>query len=215
GGSGNDLLNGGAGADKLDGGTGTDTAAYYGASAGVTASLANASINTGHAKGDVYVSIERLTGSSYGDKLYGNGSANLLAGGSGNDVLNGGSGNDTLYGGSGADDLTGGAGADTFVFRTLVDTTTARAGRDSIFDFSVTGNDRIDLSAIDANTSASGNQAFWYLGTSAFTGHAGELRYIKQASDTYVYGDVNGDKTADFAIHLDDALSLEKGDFVL
>ncbi len=215
GGSGSDLLNGSAGADTLNGGTGTDTASYSGATAGVTAKLADAAANTGDAKGDVYISIERLTGSSHADKLYGNGSANLLTGGSGDDLLNGGSGNDTLYGALGADDLTGGAGADTFLFKALTDTTVALAGRDSIFDFSLTGNDRIDLSAIDANTSASGNQAFWYLGTSVFTGHAGELRYIKQASDTYVYGDINGDKKVDFAIHLDDALSFEKGDFVL
>lgn len=215
GGDGNDKLYGEAGADKLDGGNGTDTAYYAGAAAGVTASLANAAINTGDAQGDVYVSIERLTGSSYADKLYGNGSANLLAGGSGDDLLNAGSGNDTLYGALGADDLTGGAGADTFVFKSLTDTTVAVAGRDSIFDFSLTANDQIDLSAIDADASASGNQAFWYLGTAAFTGHAGELRYIKQASDTYVYGDVNGDRKVDFAIHFDDALNFEKGDFIL
>ena len=213
--AGNDTLNGGKGADKLDGGAGTDTATYSGATAGVTASLANAAVNTGDAKGDAYVSIERLAGSSHADKLYGNTSANLLSGGAGDDILSAGAGNDTLYGGLGADDLTGGAGADTFVFKTLADTTVAAAGRDTIFDFSGTGGDRIDLSAIDANEAASGNQAFTYLGTSAFTGKAGELRYSKQASDTYVYGDTNGDKKVDFAIHLDDAISLSKGYFVL
>jgi len=213
--SGNDTLVGGAGRDRLDGGTGTDRASYANATAGVTASLANASINTGDAKGDVYVSIERLTGSSHADKLTGNGGTNLLIGGSGNDVLNGGSGNDTIYGGGGADDLTGGAGADTFVFKARADTTVSTTGRDTIFDFSGTGGDRIDLSDIDANASASGNQAFTYLGTAAFTGKAGELRTVKQASDTYVYGDTNGDKTADFAVHLDDAISLSKGYFVL
>ena len=89
------------------------------------------------------------------------------------------------------------------------------SGRDTIFDFSGTGGDRIDLSAIDANTAAFGDQAFTYLGTSAFTGKAGEVRYVKGASDTYVYGDVNGDAKADFAVHLDDAVSLSKGYFVL
>ncbi len=209
------LLKGGAGADRLDGAAGTDTASYSGASAGVTASLANSSINTGDAKGDVYVSIERLTGTSHADKLYGNGGANLLTGNLGNDVLNGGSGNDTLNAGSGADDLTGGAGADTFVFKAASDSTVSTSGRDSIFDFSGTGGDRIDLSDIDASASASGNQAFTYLGTAAFTGKAGELRTIKDASDTYVYGDTNGDRKVDFAIHLDDAISLSKGYFVL
>lgn len=89
------------------------------------------------------------------------------------------------------------------------------AGRDTIFDFSGTGGDRIDLSAIDANASASGNQAFTYLGAAAFTGKAGEPRAVEQASDTYVHGDTNGDKKADFAIHLDDAISLSKGYFIL
>ncbi|WP_428425126.1 calcium-binding protein [Pararhizobium sp.] len=215
GGAGNDILDGGAGTDRLDGGAGTDTASYASAKAGVTASLANAAINTGDAKGDTYVSIEQLAGSNYADKLYGNSGANLLAGGAGNDVLNGGAGNDVLYGGVGADYLVGGAGADTFAFKALSDTTVAAGGRDTIFDFSGTGGDRIDLSAIDANTAVAGNQAFSYLGTAAFTGKAGEVRYVKGASDTYVYGDVNGDGKADFAIHLDDAVTFSKGYFLL
>jgi hypothetical protein len=41
------------------------------------------------------------------------------------------------------------------------------------------------------------------------------LRYVKQASDTYVYGDTNGDRNADFAVHLDDAVTMSKGYFVL
>ncbi len=212
---GNDVLNGGTGSDELYGGANTDTASYAGATKGVIASLSDITRNTNEAKGDTYVSIEGLTGSNHADKLYGNGVANLLTGGSGNDLLNGGSGSDTLYGGLGADDLVGGAGADAFVFKALADTTVSTSGRDTIFDFSGTGGDRIDLSAIDANSAASGNQAFTYLGTAAFTGKAGELRYIKQASDTYVYGDTNGDKKADIAIHLDDAISLSKGYFVL
>ena len=71
GGGGNDILIGGAGGDQLFGGSGSDTASYETAPAGVTASLADPSINTGHAAGDTYVSIERLTGSGFDDTLIG------------------------------------------------------------------------------------------------------------------------------------------------
>ncbi len=47
GGSGDDVLNGGPGADVLNGGSGADYASYSGAAAGVTASLADPTINTG------------------------------------------------------------------------------------------------------------------------------------------------------------------------
>jgi hypothetical protein len=54
-----------------------------------------------------------------------------------------------------------------------------------------------------------------FKGTAAFSGAKGELRYDKQASDTYVYGDVNGDRKVDFAIHLDDAVTFVASDFLL
>ncbi|AGG72231.1 hypothetical protein SM2011_b23366 (plasmid) [Sinorhizobium meliloti 2011] len=44
---------------------------------------------------------------------------------------------------------------------------------------------------------------------------AGELRYHKQASDTFIYVDVDGDKKADLTIHLDDAVTLTKDYFLL
>ena len=133
----------------------------------------------------------------------------------GNDYLYGGSGNDKLTGGVGADDLWGGSGADTFIFKSIKETTVSGVGRDTIFDFSTRQKDKIDLSAIDANTTKGGNQAFSFIGTKAFGGKAGELRYEKAKSDTYIHGDVNGDKIADFTIHLDDRVSLSKGYFIL
>lgn len=118
-----------------------------------------------------------------------------------------------LYAGKGHDFLKGGADNDTFTFKSVSDSTHLASGRDTISDFST--NDRIDLSGIDASTTSSGNQTFNFIGTKAFTGKAGDLRYEKKASDTYIYADVNGDKTADFAIHLDDAVTLQKGYFTL
>ncbi|NVP58748.1 M10 family metallopeptidase C-terminal domain-containing protein, partial [Mycoplana rhizolycopersici] len=134
--------------------------------------------------GDVYVSIENLTGTSHADRLTGDGKANVLSGGAGKDVLKGNSGDDTLIGGKGADDLYGGKGADTFVFKSLSELASSKARTDTIFDFSQKQKDLIDLTGIDAITTKSGNQAFSFVGTEKFSKTAGELRYAKEKADT-------------------------------
>jgi Ca2+-binding RTX toxin-like protein len=126
GGDGDDVLTGGAGNDRLDGGVGRDLASYADAKAGVLADLASATLNTGDARGDLFVGIEDLAGSGFGDRLFGNAMANGLTGGAGNDSLSGRDGDDTLDGGAGNDLLSGGAGADTFIFT---------EGQDVISDF--------------------------------------------------------------------------------
>jgi hypothetical protein len=103
GGGGHDILIGGAGGDILEGGSGSDTASYETAPAGVIVSLADPSINTGHAAGDTYALIERLVGSGFGDTFIGNSNANNLIGGAGNDRLIGGGGQDLFDGGAGSD----------------------------------------------------------------------------------------------------------------
>lgn len=209
---GNDTIIGGEGTDWIHGGEGIDTASYVYASAGVTASLAAPSSNTNEAAGDRYNSIENLTGSGFSDVLTGNLLNNTLSGQAGNDTLMGGAGDDKLYGGEGADQLLGGAGADRFIFKAP---TESRNAFDTILDFLPGEGDRIDLSAIDANTAIAGNQAFTFLKTSGFTGAAGELRYYKGTSDTYIYGDVNGDMITDIKIRLDGAVALTKDYFIL
>ena len=51
--------------------------------------------------------------------------------------------------------------------------------------------------------------------TTFIDGKAGELRYAKSGSNTYVTGDTDGDGKTDFAIHIDKAITLDKGDFLL
>ncbi|MDB5523998.1 MAG: hypothetical protein JWM58_1761 [Rhizobium sp.] len=232
--AGNDILIGGAGTDTLVGGEGDDT--YIVSDDGDVVTELNAGgkdivkASFSYTLGD-YVENLTLTGT---DDLNGNGNdlANVLAGNSGanslsgladndklsgregDDTLQGGSGNDTLDGGTGKDALWGGAGADRFIFA-LGDTSTSKANADTIFDLRGNQGDLIDLHAIDANEGKGSNQAFSFIGADKFSGHAGELRYEKTAGDTYIYGDTDGDKKADFTLHLDDAMSLKHEYFVL
>jgi len=74
-----DLLTGGGGDDSLDGGAGLDTAAYAGATTGVTVSLVvTGPQNTGGAGVDTLVSIENLVGSVYDDVLTGTDGGELI-----------------------------------------------------------------------------------------------------------------------------------------
>src|SRR5204862_147185 len=102
--NGDDTLEGGSGADTLDGGSGVDIASYVNASTGLTVSLASPAFNTGEAAGDIYITIEGLSGSNFADTLIGDAGTNTLSGGAGDDQLDGGAGNDTLDGGAGSSD---------------------------------------------------------------------------------------------------------------
>lgn len=115
--------------------------------------------------------IENGTGGSARDVLWGNQVANVLRGNGGNDVIDGFEGADTLYGGS---------GNDIFVFHN-------RETGDRIMDWNA--GDRIDLQAFGDLT---------FVGGSAFTGVAGQLRY---AGGT-LSADFNGDRVADFSVAL-------------
>jgi serralysin len=168
-------------------------------------------------------SVLSVTGTSGDDTLkgfWGNETVNGLAGNDtldgalGNDILQGGDGDDVLIGGAGTDQLFGKAGADTFRF-TASSESIVGTKADVIADF-VKGLDRIDLSAIDANAGVSGDQAFSFIGNGAFTGKAAQLRYAT-ATDitTSVYGDINGDRKADFQIKMIGLHALASGDFYL
>ncbi|OWJ68737.1 calcium-binding protein [Inquilinus limosus] len=205
GGDGADVLRGGAGADTLDGGAGTDTASYFTGAAGISVNLVTGIGSGGEAQGDVLAGIENLSGSQGNDSLVGHSGANTLQGWNGNDVLTGSGGQDTL---------TGGTGADRFVYGSAAQSPVG-AGSDLITDFSHAQGDRIDLAAIDASTGAAGDQAFTFIGTAAYSGVAGQLRYASGGGVTTIAGDLNGDKVSDFHIRLTGTIALVAGDFVL
>jgi Ca2+-binding RTX toxin-like protein len=120
--AGNDQFWGGEGADELDGGEGYDVARYDYALTRVIARLDGAT-NSGEAAGDIYVGVEGLYGSAFGDYLIGNSEANVLVGLGGDDVL---------YGLGGDDILMGNGGIDAFAFNN------AAFGTDTVLDFVTT-----------------------------------------------------------------------------
>lgn len=172
-------------------------ASYMGASAariaaftGVSGIAATAHDNFSIAYG---VTIENATGGSARDLLWGNAVANVLKGMAGDDVLNGFEGADTLY---------GGGGNDTFQFAHL-------EHGDQIMDWNA--GDKIDLTKLDANSAITGDQAFAFVGSAAFSNVAGELRY----DGGVLQGDTNGDGVADFSVTLLGSPALTTADMML
>ena len=140
---------------------------------------------------------QSLTGTSEADVINGLGGNDTLIGLAGNDTLDGGAGKDTLNGGGGTDTLTGGLGFDKFQFTVVGDSTPSAP--DIITDFGK--GDVIDLSAIDANSKATGDQAFAFAGQNINV-MVNSVTWYELGGNTFVQADVNGDTTADLKIEL-------------
>ena len=182
--NGDDVLVGGSGADSLYGGAGSDT---------ITGASDKDSIYGG--SGD-----DLINGGSHNDVIYG---------GSGNDTINGDTGDDIIVGGFGSDTLTGGVGYtnDVFTFLDASDT------GDTITDFHV-GADLLDFSAIDADSGASGDQAFGLVNSVGL--QANSINWFVEGDNTVVQFDNDGDVgSAEFEITLAGQLTLSAADFVL
>ena len=206
---GNDTLRGDKGADYLDGGAGIDTASYASSLVGVTVNLATGTANGGDAEGDTFFLIENLSGSVENDSLTGDDGPNLLEGHQGNDMLFGGGGADILDGSRDQDMLTGGDGPDTFAFS---DWWHFGPDYDYILDFKQSDGDKIDFTESkygDVPPSLS------FIGSAAFSGVAGEIRFEQANGDTLVSADTDGDGQADLAIHCTGMIDFNANDFLL
>lgn len=183
---GNDTLNGGDGNDTLfadmhndllDGGSGIDTLSFTKISTAVMINLSKTTAQNTNVGNDTIKNIENVIGGTAADTITGSAIANQLEGGSGNDILVGNEGNDTMIGGIGVDKLTGGAGNDIFTYLSTKELNAKPANSDTITDFT-RGQDKINLSAIDADAADSAKDKFVFVGTS-LQGNAGEVAFSK------------------------------------
>ena len=148
---------------------------------------------------------------------YGGAGDDRLVGGAFADRLVGGPGDDVLQGGGGADRLRGGPGDDVFVYADLADVQVEGPRVERIGDFAP-GEDVIDLSAIDADPTVEGDQAFRFLGSRSPDFQllqSGDLYYDPE--DQALKGFV-GDFIAfepNFAIELPGVEALDAGDLIL
>jgi Ca2+-binding RTX toxin-like protein len=156
---------------------------------------------------------DQIIGGSNDDILMGYKGNDVLKGGDGDDYLIGGAGKDRLHGGNGFDYLYGEAGADTFMFERISDS--YDGDPDTIGDFSRKQGDRINLKAIDADTTTAGNGAFKFIGAAEFSGKAGELRYFKNDAETRIEGDIDGDGVRDLVLYISFPTKLIASDFIL
>lgn len=185
---GNDMLYGDGGNDRIFGSFGDDL--MYG--------------GTGN---------DELGGQAGSDTLYGDAGIDKLGGGSGNDVLYGGTDNDTLSGRDGLDKLYGQGGNDVFDYDAVTESRPGATLRDLIYDFAGIGGstrtEAIDLSTIDANTGASGNQAFAFKGSAGFTA-PGQVRVqaVSGTTDTLIQANVTGTSGAELEIQVKDGAVL-------
>ena len=154
-------------------------------------------------------SADNLTGTSGNDIIKGLAGYDILKGVGGNDNIYGGNGNDELYGGAGADHLYGDDGSDKFIFTSKTESNTSIY--DTIHDF-VRGSDKVDLSAIDANETVSGDQSFTYRG-SATGNTAGDLDY--DSSGGWLRASTDNNAGWDVYIKIDSGLVLDASDFIL
>ena len=142
------------------------------------------------------VLANRITGSADAERLYGLGGNDTLSAGGGTDAIFGGPGNDRITGGARIDYVETGTGRDVIAYTSVADAPVNTAmGFEEIsdFDFAL---DRIDVSAIDADTTRPGHQRFHLGGT-----RAGSIEWgVFAGMDVLLHTDDDGE--ADMYIYI-------------
>lgn len=128
-----------------------------------------------------------LRGKRGNDVLIGRGRQELLAGGPGDDLLEGRGGSESMRGDAGAD------------FFRFTQTDTEAGEIDRILDFNPQQGDRLGINAVLGLSDSLAGQGWTYIGSDAFNGTAGQLRF----GNGLLQGDLNGNARADLQIRLD------------
>ena len=155
--------------------------------------------------GEISLSGLRITGQGLED---GSASEQFLAG---NDTIIGSPFADRLNGDTGKDHLTGGGGVDIFEYTAINHSMPGGSRRDVITDFKAKTGEKIDLSAIDDYAKTPGNQTFAYIGSSAFTGKRGEVRF----SAGLLQVNTGTDRSADMEIQLAGVGAIDANSLIL
>ena len=190
---GDDSLFGGDGNDTIDGGAGDDYLLGYG--------LGNDVFYGG--SGDDYIDA---AGTEDNILFGGDGDDYLIA--SNNSDLYGGNGNDALFASGGGNDMWGNSGKDIFEFnRASFGIGTAI----NVIELHP-GEDKIDLSSVDANVFLDGNQKLNFIGSAPFSYSLGEVRYEPDKNLIQISVPEDGEFTIRSWVDFD---SLSESDFIL
>lgn len=203
GGSGNDSLKGADGNDTIGAADGNDKLKGEDGNDFLLGGMGDDGVSGGNGS-------DLVVGNEGNDVVHGDGDRDYVYGDIGNDRLFGDDGDDYLQGDAGADRLTGGAGADQFEFAPTRDGNGAIVpdpDRDIVTDYQ----QGVDHLSVD-QWFAGG--AFALIGSDKFTGAGDEVRFASVGGGTLVFGDVDGDKVADFSFRIDGAVTLTNDDFV-
>jgi len=170
-----DWFVGSGGGDSYEGGTGRDMVSYIAAPSGVTVDLAAGRGLSGQAAGDTYRDIERITGTSFADTLYGS---------TGEEDLRGMAGDDVLYGSSGGRDrFEGGTGIDTVHYGRA----TAGVEASLLLGRGTAGDASRDLYTTVENLTGSAHG-------DRLTGDNNRNTLIGLSGDDFLFGQDNGDR---------------------